>query len=90
MKNKIFIGIAALAGLFISQSFTSNYQDEKKQETYTDLVCGMKVAANEAFSVKYKDKKYYFDSYNCKQSFEMNPEKFINKACAPADTTHKK
>ena len=45
------------------------------------LVCGMKVDKAEAYTYKYKDTKYYFDNYNCKQTFKMNPEKFINNPC---------
>ena len=47
----------------------------------TDLVCGMKVVKADAYKYKYDGKKYYFDSYNCKESFKMNPRKFIDKAC---------
>jgi YHS domain-containing protein len=48
-------------------------------ETSTDLVCGMKVNKTQAYTYKYKDVEYYFDSKNCKESFKMNPEKFIKK-----------
>lgn len=51
----------------------------------TDLVCGMKVDKSEAYTSKYNGKIYYFDSYNCKQSFIMNPDKFINNTCAKAE-----
>lgn len=44
-----------------------------------DPVCGMKVAKSEAFTWKYKGTEYYFDSYNCKVAFKMNPEKFLEK-----------
>lgn len=46
-------------------------------ENSTDLVCGMKVTKSEAYSYKYKDVEYFFDSKDCKTSFKMNPEKFI-------------
>lgn len=46
-----------------------------------DLVCSMKINRSDAFTYKYKDKKYYFDTYNCKESFKMNPEKFITNNC---------
>ena len=52
-----------------------------KQEYAWDIVCGMKVDKAEAYTYKYKDTKYYFDNYNCKQTFKMNPEKFINNPC---------
>ena len=52
-------------------------------EYVVDLVCNMKVQKSEAYKYKYDGKKYYFDSYTCKQSFKMNPKKFINNQCAP-------
>jgi YHS domain-containing protein len=48
----------------------------------TDPVCNMKINdVSEAYSWKYKGKAYYFDSNTCKQTFKMNPEKFINNSC---------
>lgn len=47
----------------------------------TDPVCGMKVEKGEAFTYKYKSEKYYFCSYNCKETFKMNPEKILTKNC---------
>ena len=49
----------------------------------TDLVCGMKVGKSEAYTYKYENKKYFFDSYNCKQTFKMNPKKYLENKCAP-------
>jgi YHS domain-containing protein len=49
-----------------------------------DLVCNMKVQESEAYTYKYEGKKYFFDSNTCKESFKMNPKKFIeNKCVAP-------
>lgn len=42
-----------------------------------DPVCGMKVSKSEAFNSKYNGNEYYFDSYNCKESFKMNPENYV-------------
>lgn len=47
--------------------------------TEKDLVCGMQVSKSEAFKYEYEGKKYYFDSYNCKEAFKMTPKKFIEK-----------
>lgn len=92
MKNEVYLAIIVIMAVFVFQSFATKSYQEKKQESFTDLVCGMKVNSSDAFIYKYKGKKYYFDSYNCKQAFEMNPEKFINNKCVvPTDTTiHKK
>jgi YHS domain-containing protein len=50
-----------------------------------DLVCNMKIAdKSEAYVYKYKGKSYYFDSNTCKETFKMNPEKFINNTCNTA------
>ncbi len=51
----------------------------------TDPVCGMKVNKSESYDLKYKGQNYYFDSYECKETFKMNPEKFIKNKCAPQD-----
>ena len=46
-------------------------------ENNIDLVCGMRANKSEAYSYKYKDVEYFFDSKDCKAAFKMNPEKFI-------------
>ena len=46
-------------------------------ENTIDPVCGMKVNNNEAYTYKYNDVEYFFDSKDCKAAFKMNPEKFI-------------
>ena len=52
-------------------------------ETHIDPVCGMEVDAEEAMALRwtseYKGKKYYFCADSCKESFDVNPEKFIGK-----------
>ena len=55
----------------------------KNPEYVIDLVCGMKVDKSEAYTYKYENKKYFFDSYNCKQTFKMNPKKYLENKCAP-------
>jgi YHS domain-containing protein len=52
-----------------------------------DPVCKMKVDKSEAYVWKYKGNKYFFDTYNCKETFKMNPEKFLAKGCADTTTT---
>ena len=44
---------------------------------------------DEAFLYKYKGKDYFFDSYDCKQAFKMNPDKFINNMCHSIGATVK-
>ena len=46
-----------------------------------DPVCGKKVDKTEAYEWKYNDTKYYFETYNCKETFKMNPEKFLKNKC---------
>lgn len=65
--------------LFYGCAASKNQTEGPTSET--DLVCGMKVVKADAYKYKYDGKKYYFDSYNCKESFKMNPRKFIDKAC---------
>lgn len=52
----------------------------------TDLVCGMTINKEESYDLKYKGQNYYFDSYECKETFKMNPEKFVKNKCAPKDS----
>ncbi len=47
-----------------------------------DIVCGKKTDKSEAYESSFKGNKYYFDSYNCKQIFKQNPQKFIDNRCA--------
>ena len=54
---------------------------QKSPEYVIDFVCGMKADKAEAYTWKYKGTKYYFDTYSCKESFKMNPEKFIQNKC---------
>ena len=69
----VFIGIPFSCTVFKDNSATPKFE--------IDPVCGMKVDKSEAYTYKYNDKKYYFDNYNCKEAFKMNPEKFINNKC---------
>jgi YHS domain-containing protein len=55
-------------------------------KTDIDLVCGLKVDKSESYDWKYKEKTYYFHSNDCRESFKMNPEKFIKNICAPKDS----
>ena len=42
-----------------------------------DPVCKMDANENSQFKSDYKNKKYYFCSLACKQSFERNPENYV-------------
>lgn len=55
---------------------------KKPLEYAIDPVCNMKVIQSESYQFKYENKKYYFDSYECKQSFVMNPKTFLENKCA--------
>lgn len=73
--SMIFFGVATILGS------CSVFKGQQTSATVSDLVCGMKIEQAEAYRYKHKDKKYYFCSYNCKNTFKMNPEKFISNAC---------
>ena len=78
MKNLFFILIAYVGLTLLS---CSSFKDNMSNVPVTDLVCGMKVTKSESFTYKYNSKVYYFDTYNCKQTFKMDPEKFVNNSC---------
>ncbi len=45
-----------------------------------DPVCGMNVEENEAAATSsYKGQTYYFCAKVCKESFDKDPEKYLNK-----------
>ena len=91
MKTKIMQGINVLIAAIILQSCSIFSYSEKTPKYSVDLVCGMKVNRSDAYTWQYKGSKYYFDNYNCKQSFKMNPEKFLSNKCVnPNDTIPKK
>jgi YHS domain-containing protein len=91
MKNNFSIGIIVVPICLLVQSCSVFSNQKKSPEYAVDLVCGMKVDKAEAYTSKYKQNKFYFDNYNCKHSFTMNPEKFINNQCInPNDTIPKK
>lgn len=49
----------------------------------TDPVCKMEVSEEDSEMAcntsKYKDKDYYFCTRPCKEKFDADPEKYINK-----------
>lgn len=49
----------------------------------TDPVCAMNVNKSESYVYICSGKKYYFDSYECKETFKVNPQTFIEKKCVP-------
>ena len=51
-----------------------------------DPVCGMKVNLAESYDYKYNGKKYSFDTQDCKNVFKINPEKYIQQSCIPANS----
>lgn len=54
--------------------------------TTIDPICGMIVNKSESYDQKYKGKVYYFDSYECRETFKMNPDKFVKNKCMPQDS----
>ena len=51
----------------------------------TDPVCGMKVDPESAAgSVQHNGTKYYFCSKHCLEQFKADPDKYLNRAAAPA------
>jgi Cu+-exporting ATPase len=49
----------------------------------TDPVCGMSVDEKSAAAqTNYKGKTYYFCSKECKNTFDANPEKYVQQAAA--------
>ena len=85
------IKLLSLSAVLLLTSCAALSMKQQKYVKESDLVCGMKVEVSEAYTLNYKGNKYYFDNYDCKQIFKMNPEKFINNICVPPSdsTIHK-
>ncbi len=80
MKN--ITRVIILAQIFILVSLSSCMMFKNSPKIYViDPVCGMKVDKAEAYTWKYDSVTYYFDTYNCKESFKMNPKKYIENKC---------
>ena len=54
--------------------------------TTIDHVCGLTLNKAESYDLKYKGQNYYFDSYECRETFKSNPEKFLKSICIPKDS----
>jgi Cu+-exporting ATPase len=82
-KNMLAILHSILIIIALSSfSIFDNHQKQSEKSIDTIcVVCGMKVDKSEAFTSKYKGKIYYFDSVDCKKTFEMNPQKFVDNKC---------
>lgn len=73
------------------QAFESNpknflFKKCVANDSIFDLVCGRKIDLLNSFDYKYSGRVYHFHSYECKQTFKMEPEKFISNKCAPKDS----
>ena len=70
------------------------------QAVEKDPVCGMKIGENmtltqSPYKTYYRGKPYSFCSYSCKEVFDLDPERYLNKSAAdstvpePADTNQR-
>lgn len=84
MKNKLQYLSATILCITAVSSCALFKDSASSKEPAIDIVCNMKVDKSKSFTAKYNHKLYYFDSYTCKESFKMNPEKFIKNQCSPA------
>ena len=79
MKNKT-LKYLVIGGMLVTTGACTVFKNNSP-EYAVDPVCGMKVQQSEAYRWKYEEKRYYFDTYTCKQSFKMNPKKFSENKC---------
>jgi len=56
----------------------------------TDPVCEMQVDTSAALTFNYEDNTYYFDSQECLNVFQRNPEKFMKKHMKSGEGKSKK
>ena len=57
---------------------TQNPLSCKENNFATDPICGMNVDKCDGLKIKYKGEFYYFCSPHCQETFEKEPEKYIN------------
>ncbi|MGZ4116059.1 MAG: YHS domain-containing protein [Bacteroidia bacterium] len=50
-----------------------------EQKFAVDPVCNIKVDERDAYSYEYNKQQYYFDTYNCKETFKMNPDTYLKR-----------
>lgn len=74
-----------LATVFLNSCATKKV-GEVKTSTAIDPVCAMSLNKSESYVWKYSGTKYYFDSFDCKESFKANPQNFLDKKCVPNDS----
>lgn len=77
MKNIIYKIICFFSVLMMLVSCAEIKPGVK--EVVIDPVCSRNINKSESYVWEYSEKKYYFDSYECKESFKMNPKKFLDK-----------
>jgi len=72
-------------GVFCAALFmaVAGMAQEDPKEIAVDPVCGAKVNRSESYEWKYKGMRYHFDSYDCREAFKLDPEKFLLKKCSP-------
>ena len=84
MKTKIllFIPIMLLFGIMGCTRTEQPKTEENTKKTLikvTDPVCKMEIDMEKAMKVEYEENEFYFCSEECKEQFEKEPEKFIEK-----------
>lgn len=85
MKNILTTIIALFFTISLSvnaQEANPKQKDKKVAEKETKLedpVCHMKVKKGGKITAKHNDKEYGFCSESCKESFVINPNKYIKK-----------
>jgi YHS domain-containing protein len=84
MKKYIANSIVVVGMIGTLNSCSGLRMSSGRPQYYIDPVCNMKVAKGDSFDFKFKDSVYHFDSYNCRETFKMNPEKFIGNKCNAA------
>jgi YHS domain-containing protein len=77
-RRLLYTGIGIL---FVGMESCIIFHYNRPPEYALDIVCGRRTDKSEAFECRYNGNRYYFDSYNCKQIFKTNPQKFIDNTC---------
>jgi YHS domain-containing protein len=75
-KNAKTLGLVIVISIMLNACSLFKYPETVFE---TCPVCHMSIDRSDALVYKYKDVKYYFDKYECKQVFKMNPEIVIEK-----------
>lgn len=63
----------------MNENKNQNGHSNSEMKMTKDLVCGMQVGTNTTLTFNHEGNTYYFDSEECLESFQKNPQQFVKR-----------